>query len=396
VSGTMPSIASDVSAFQRISAVPSILRVIAETTGLRFVTIARVTDDSWTACAVLDQINFGIEAGGHLDVATTLCSEVRDCLTPVVIDKASDDPRYRDHRTPRMYGFESYIAVPIFRGNGDYFGTLCALDPEPAKVSEPRILHMMQSFAQLLSAQLEMEMEHGEREAALLDARATAELREQFIAVLGHDLRNPLSSMNMGAEVLLRRSSDKETQAIASRIRASGHRIARMVDDLLDFAHGRLGGGIPVDIREAGDVEAALRHVVAELKSAYPDRVIRFEMRGHGSVFCDRDRVAQLLSNLLANALTHGGASGIISVTAAVNEGSFMLAVSNEGPAIPPEILPRLFLPFSRAGAHGLQGGLGLGLYIASEIARSHGGTLDVVSEDGRTTFSFHLPARRA
>jgi signal transduction histidine kinase len=387
--------ASDIAAIQSIEAVPSILRVVSEMTGLRFVCIARVTHGSWTACAVLDKIDFGLKAGGELDVATTLCSVVRDSRLPVVIDKASEDPQYCAHITPRMYGFESYIAIPIFRANGDYFGNLCALDPLPARVKDNKILSTMKLFTELISLQLAAEERHRASHAALLGERETAELREQFIAVLGHDVRTPLSSIIAGADLLLRKGLDKDVSTIAERILRSGRRIAGLVDDVLDFARGRLGGGMFPELRDATDLEKDLRHVVAELQGANPDRLVRsrFEMRD--KVACDRNRMAQLLSNLLTNALTHGARDQPVDVDARSSDGLFVLSVTNQGTPIPAETIPRLFLPYSRATGEGRRAGLGLGLYITAEIARSHGGTIDVSSSAGTgTTFTFTLPAR--
>jgi signal transduction histidine kinase len=390
---TQAAIAHDLSAIARISSVPSILRVVSEMTGLRFVTIARVTKESWTACAVLDKIDFGLGVGGELDVTTTLCSEVRDCRRPIVIDQATADARYRDHRTPKMYGFESYIAVPIFRASGEYFGNLCALDPLPAKVSEPKVVSMLELFAQLISSQLEAEEQYGQREMALLNERETAELREQFIAVLGHDLRTPLSAILHGAEALRRIAPDPRAAPILERVRRSCGRISQLVDDVLDFARGRLGGGIPLAVREVKTLGDDLRHVVAELESAYPGRAINAAIDITASVFCDRARVAQLLSNLLANALTHGAPDTPVAVTAATRDGAFSLSVTNQGTPIPAETRSRLFQPYWRATKGAAQGGLGLGLYIAAEIARSHGGTLDVNSSAAGTTFTFRIPA---
>lgn len=147
----------DVAAIARLSAVPTILRVVTETTGLRLSLVARVTQDKWVACAVHDEIAFGLKAGDTLDVATTLCSKVRDTQVPVVIDHATEDSVYATHPTPKMYGFESYIAVPIFLADGAYFGNVCALDPLPAKVNQPKIVETMKLFAQLVSAQLAVE-----------------------------------------------------------------------------------------------------------------------------------------------------------------------------------------------------------------------------------------------
>ena len=221
------SITDDISAISRINAVPAILQVISETTGLRFAAVARVTEDSWTACAVLDRINFGLQVGGELDVTTTLCHEIHTSHETIIISKASEDLRYCDHHTPKMYGFESYISTPVFRTDGSFFGTVCALDPRPADLSEMPTVAMMESFAKLLAVQLEAEEQFEATEAALLDAQQTAELREQFIALLGHDLRNPLSSILSGAQLLIGRSKDASIAGVAEHMLTAPRRASR-------------------------------------------------------------------------------------------------------------------------------------------------------------------------
>lgn len=391
------SIAEDISAINRISSVPSILRVVSEITGLRFVTIARVTGDSWTACAVLDKIDFGLQAGSELDVTTTLCAEVRDSHVPVIVNHASEDGEYCSHPTPRMYGFESYIAVPIFRVDGEYFGNVCAFDPLPARLTDEKIVSTIKLFAELISVQLQAEEKHRASETALLSERETAELREQFIAVLGHDLRNPLSSIRLGTEILLQKPLDPQALSILERMRRSCARISKLVEDVLDFARGRLGSGIPLSLREVPDLEQDLGHVVEELRGAYPDRVVDCVMEIDGSVVCDRSRVAQLFSNLLGNAFMHGAPDEPVRVLASGNSGGFSLSVTNQGAPIPSETMSRLFQPFWRPTTETSQnGGLGLGLYIAAQIARSHGGALEVSSSATTgTTFTFRLPAAR-
>jgi PAS domain S-box-containing protein len=151
------AIAADIQAIGRIDAVSSILHILLENTGLGFAAVARVTETSWTACAVLDRIGFGLPVGGELEVATTFCSEIRASGTPIVFDKASEDAVYCTHPTPKMYGFESYIAVPIILRSGEVFGTICALDPKPAKLSDPKILKSLELFAELIASQLELD-----------------------------------------------------------------------------------------------------------------------------------------------------------------------------------------------------------------------------------------------
>jgi len=388
--------AADIATIGRIRAVPAILQVVRELTGLRFVAVARVTEDSWTACAVLDQLNFGLQVGGELDLATTLCHEIRQAHHSVVIDKASEDPLYRDHHTPRLYQFESYIAVPIFRTDGRFFGTLCALDPNPAPLKSSTIQSTMESFARMLALQIEAEENLQKTEAALKQERETAELREQFIAVLGHDLRNPLFAISASAEMLLRKLPDAANLQRARNILTSARRATKLVDDVLDFARGALGSGIPVNIEPCPDLEDALRHVISEVQSIHPDRTIASSIGDLHSVHCDRERVAQLLSNLVANAVAHGDPDGPIDISAQINEGQFVLSVKNQG-LIAEDALPHLFRPYSRpaSGTPRTGLGLGLGLYIASQIAQSHGGKLDVISTAQQgTTFTFSLPTR--
>jgi len=384
--------AADIATIGRISAVPAILQVIRELTGLRFAAVARVTEDSWTACAVLDQLDFGLQVGGELDVVTTLCHEIRAAHTSVVIDKASEDPLYRDHHTPRLYKFESYISVPVFRTDGRFFGTICALDPNPAQLKSSSIQSTMESFARMLALQIEAEENAQRTETALLQERETAELREQFIAVLGHDLRNPLFAISAGAEMLLRKHPDPAIEVRVRNILGSAQRATRLVDDVLDFARGRLGKGIPVDIQPCADLTEAVQQVVTEIRNVHPQRTIRASIGDLQGLPCDRARIAQLLSNLLANAVAHGDPEGDIEVIAQVEHGALMLGVKNQG-HIPEAVWPHLFQPYSRPSASTPQAGLGLGLYIASQIAQSHGGHLHVASTaQSGTLFTFSLP----
>ena len=390
------AITADLATIARINAVPAILQVICETTGMRFAAVARVTENNWTACAVLDNLGFGLGVGGELDVATTLCHEIRGSHQTIVIDKASEDARYCHHPTPRLYRFESYISVPVFRTNGSFFGTICALDPAPAALTGSAIQPMMESFARLLTIQIESEEAAQQTEAALKKELAIAELREQFIAVLGHDLRNPLFAITAGAELLVKRLGDARSRTIAEHILASGRRATELVRDVLDFARGRLGNGIMVNIQPCPDLDTALRQVASELQRVYPQRVIRLHIDDLSGMCCDRERITQLLSNLLANALNHGDANSPVDVSARIEQQVFTLGVHNQGVPIAPAVMAQLFQPFSRPLDGTPQSGLGLGLYIANQIALAHGGRMEVVSSrEAGTLFSLRLPLDR-
>ncbi|WP_235938775.1 GAF domain-containing sensor histidine kinase [Schauerella aestuarii] len=358
-----------------------------------FAAVARVTDERWIACAVNDAIGLGLSAGGELKLETTICDEIRGHRQPVVIDHVASDPSYREHHTPVMYGFQSYISVPIYRANGELFGTLCALDPHPAKVNTPATIVMFTSFADLIGAQLDAQDRAAASESALAEERKNSELREQFIAVLGHDLRNPLASIDAGAKLLRRRAADDRTLSIVTSMERSVGRMANLIDNVLDFARGRLGGGLMLNCDDSEPLEPALHQVVAELQSAWPERRIDTSIDQLGAVYCDRPRLAQLLSNLLGNALTHGSSDAPIVVEAYRLDDVLHLAVENAGAPIPPATIERLFQPFFRASAAPAQQGLGLGLYIVSEIAHAHGGTLSVVSDDHVTRFALTMPA---
>lgn len=386
----------DIAAVQSLKSVPTIMRVISDTTGMRWVGIAKVTGETWTLCAAHDRLDFGLSPGDRLPVKDTLCDRVRCDEAPIVIGCVSDHPVYRHHHVPEMYGFESYFSLPVSRADGTFFGTLCGFDPDRAAISDAKIVDMLGLFADLLSGQLDADSRLREARRALDASRENVDLREQFIAVLGHDIRTPLSSIMTGAEIVAARSSDAATMDVAKRIKRSAARIATLIDDVMDFARGKLGGGLPVTQRATDDLGATLTHVVAELQGAYPRSDLSCDISIQDPVVCDRDRVAQLLSNLVVNAIVHGRDGAGIMVRASGSGGGLRVSVANHGDPIPAETAARLFQPFRRGQENREPGGLGLGLYIACEIAKSHDGQLHVESADDRTVFTLTLPQRCA
>lgn len=384
---------TDIASIQAISSVPAILQAVAALTGLGFVCIARVTDDSWTNCAVLDKLDVGLKVGDQLDIATTFCEQVLGTGRPVVIDHVANDPRYRDHPSPRLYGFESYLSIPVMQPDGGYFGTLCALDPLPAQLSNSATLASMTLFAQLITTHLAIENKLTESQSALLNERETSELREQFIAVLGHDLRTPLGSILLGAELLENEALSDKSRSVLERMRLSARRMAGLVNDVVDFTRGRMGGGIVLNLQPERCLRAPLAQVVDELRGAFPERIIETDFALAMPVLCDVQRIQQLMSNLLKNALLYGDPSRPVRAGCTAAAGAFHFTVINHGPPMAPATIAQLFKPFWRATAHTPSEGLGLGLFIVAEIARSHGGRLDVSCADDETRFTFTLPA---
>jgi hypothetical protein len=391
------AVAADVAAIGRIDVVPTLLRIVCDTTGMGFSAIARVTGGTWTACAVQDGLGFGLAPGAQLEIGSTLCRESRAARAPIVIDHASEDPRYRDHHTPRTYGIESYISVPIILPSGEYFGNLCAIDPRPAQVSDPRIVGMFTGFAELIAGQLASDRANASQHRALASERAERELREQFIAILGHDLRGPLTGVLAGAEYLQLPNAGLNPRAasVAGRIGSSARRMSRLIDDILDFAKGRLGGGFELRLSDVHDVGEALREVVSEHQMAHPDRQLVVNIDTSHPVRCDRGRLQQLVSNLLANALIHGSPTEPISLSANIDDASITVTVTNQGEPIPEASLANIFTPFWRSSTATGRRGLGLGLFICDQIAKAHGGSLEVISSrSSGTIFAARLPIR--
>jgi len=382
---------SDIDAIGDIAAVPTILDVICRTTGMGFAAVARVTDDRWIACSVVDNIDFGLRPGGELKLETTICNEIRANREAVVIDHVALDEAFVGHHTPAMYGFQSYISMPIIRRDGTFFGTLCAIDPKPAKLNNPEVIGMFKLFAELIATHLDSSERVAAAEATAKVERNLRDLREQFIAVLGHDLRNPLGSIVSGLRILQRSPDEAKRAQVMTMMEASAFRMGGLIDNVMDFARTRMGAGLKVPPVEPQSLQPVLEQVIAEFKAVQPHRRIETELSADVPVVADRQRLARLFSNLIGNALVHGDAGKPIRVTASTSEGEFVLSVANEGAAISAEAMDTLFQPFVRGNSENPTG-LGLGLYIAKEIARMHGGKLDVASTPDETRFTFSMP----
>jgi signal transduction histidine kinase len=401
---------NEIATVARLEALPDILQAVCRLTGMGFAAVARVTAERWIACNVLDLIGFGLAAGGELEVSSTICDDIRDLRCAVVIDHVAEDPVYCDHPTPLMYGFQSYISMPLLRRDGSFFGTLFAIDPAPRAVSGPHTTATFRLLADLAALRIDdallgqtdlapqqralrMERELADSAAALLDERQSAQLREQFIAVLGHDLRNPLSSISAGVSFIARAPGHAKVPAMLGIMEKSIARMDALIGNLLDLARGRLGGGMSVERRAEPQIATEFEQVVAELRAAWPARTIELSMAVRGPVYCDRIRIGQLLSNLVSNAITHGAPDQPVRIAVSDAQGPFELSVVNHGAPIAAHVLDNLFQPFFRGNGPHSQQGLGLGLFIAAQIAQAHGGTLEASSCEQLTRFTFRMPA---
>jgi PAS domain S-box-containing protein len=225
--------------------------------------------------------------------------------------------------------------------------------------------------------------------SSLTAERELSEFREMFIGILGHDLRSPLASISVAAHMLQERGRlDEQDAALVGRITRSGQRMANMIAQLLDLTRGRLGGGFPLECKQT-DLEKLIRAVVEEF-----DATVQVEADGDLTGVWDPGRISEVVSNLVGNAIQYATRGTAVVVRARADDAHVILEVSNQGDPIPANVLPFIFEPFRRARQKekSATGNLGLGLYIARQIALSHGGTLEGRSRDGTTTFVMRLP----
>jgi phosphoserine phosphatase RsbU/P len=303
---------------------------------------------------------------------------------------------FETHLAPllRLQGFVNELALDLLHADGTKI-------PVIANAAEKRDQQNRHLFTRLT---LFKAVERRAYERQLLDARDKAEaavgaeqetavLREQFIAVLGHDLRNPLAALGAGVRMLAERESLSERGGIVVKeMNASIARANALVTNLLDFARGRLGGGLSLNPVPDQELAPILEQVVAEIRTVTADLAILTDLAVAELVDCDPSRIAQLASNLVSNAVTHGAPGIPIEVEAATTGGRFILSVTNGGTPIPPEARAQLFQPFFRGAVRRSKQGLGLGLFIVNEIAKAHGGKMEVSSTEDRTRFTFAMP----
>jgi len=253
--------------------------------------------------------------------------------------------------------------------------------------------HILKSKVEVF---IQLEQRKAEVARELAQKTETLRLNEMFTAMLGHDLRGPLSAIMMDAVMLEKRATDDKARRSAARTLEAAKRMSRMIVEMLDLARARLAGGIPVR-REPCDLRALIEQVIEEQRAATPDRAIEFAYRGDFGGTWDADRVAQLASNLIANGVQHGErATPVDCLLDGTAADAVVLSISNGG-LVPEDLMPSIFDPFrSRESYKARSDGLGLGLYIADQIARAHGGDVSVSSPRalGRTTFHARMSRR--
>lgn len=310
---------------------------------------------------------------------------------------------YETHFAPllRMQGFFHEVALDFSRADGSRIPVLANAvqkTDEHGEVLQTRIAVFQATSRrkyerELCEAQQAADGSRKELESMNRALTETGRLREEFVAILGHDLRNPLASIGSGTRILGKEELSPRGRQVLGLIDHSVERMGKLISDILDFTRGRLGGGLVVIRTRETELGKELEQVVAEIGSA-SGRKIHCRIDLPSATFVDVGRIAQLASNLLGNAVVHGAEDNPVELVAFMDGQDIVISVSNYGEPIPSEIKERLFQPFFRGpdstGKH--EQGLGLGLHIANEIAKAHGGILSVNSSFGKTAFEFRMP----
>lgn len=236
-----------------------------------------------------------------------------------------------------------------------------------------------------------------------LEPRALVErldFEELLIAMVGHELRNPLAAISFAITLLREQDTlaPQRTRSLYERIHESSQRANRLISELLDFAAVREGRALLLD-RRRGDFHDLVRAAVAEVRQVCPQRRINLQAHGDGAGRWDGDRIAQIVINLLNNALAYSPEESPVRVSTQGGGATVVLTVHNAGAPIPRKLLPQVFQPLVRGehGTAGARGGLGLGLHIVDLVVRAHGGTIDVSStKTNGTIFKVTLPRAAA
>lgn len=297
---------------------------------------------------------------------------------PHLTNEVLNDPRVSDKEWARREGMIAFAGYPLMIEDR-LVGVLALFARHALTVSA---LQALASVADQIALAIDRAWGEEALRQSELRYRQASEFEQQILGIVSHDLRNPLSIISLSSTLLLERDGlDERGTQVVRRIQSSADRAARMIRDLLDFTQARLGGGIPVHPRPV-DLHSVVRQVVEETRTAFPEREIELEQRGPGAGTWDADRLAQVLSNLVANALNYSPRDTGVSIRTNGDTDTFELEVRNGGEPIPAEVLPTLFRPMQRGANHSDRSArsVGLGLYIVREIVTAHGGEVSLSS----------------
>ena len=422
----------DIDDIGQIPIIATLLNVICQTTGMGFAAVARVTDDRWVTCSVRDDIGFGLKPGDELEIRTTICNEIRQSEIAVTIDHVDEDPQFYDHHTPRQYGFQSYISVPIMRRDGTFFGTLCAIDPEPHIVSSPAVTGMFELFSDLISfhlnaiqsvkeTALKLEEEKGFKEALEVQVKdRTTELVEKnktlvtlnkeleaFAYISSHDLQEPLRKIQTISSILLETESGNLTakgKDYFKRMQDAAKRMQTLINDLLAYSRTNIASGVFEDT----DLNLLLGEVLLDLKEEIEQSHAKIIVKDMCLAHIIPFQFRQLVYNLVGNSLKFKSAkrSLEIHITSRIVHSTILnipnltpdtnychISIADNGIGFEQQYSEKIFEVFQRLHDRTHFEGTGIGLAIVKKIVDNHHGIITATSQLGQgATFDIYIP----
>lgn len=370
----------------------------------RILVLAPTGRDAKLACEVLSQAGFEARA---CETVEALCAEIEHGVGAILIAEEALTPHAQGCLAAALKGQPAWSDLPVvvLAGKANRHGAALRVQQllgvlgnvtfieRPMQV--PTLVTAVRSALRARTRQYAARATLQALERQEVEARQRADFEQQLIGIVSHDLRNPLHAILLSTASMVNRPGlDERMGKNLQRIRTSADRAVRLIRDLLDFTQARLGGGIRVEPTDT-DLNEVVRAVADELEQAHPEGRIALSTAADGKGRWDPDRVAQIVSNLLSNALTYGAPGSIIEARTHSDTESVTFEVHNQGDPIPEEVRARLFQPLERGHVRGdtSSRSIGLGLFIVQHVVHAHGGTVSVESRAGAgTRFTVRLP----
>lgn len=416
---------SEVKAVQQIPIIQTLLDVISRITKMGFAAVARVTEDRWITCSVADKINFGLIPGDELKVETTICHEIRQSHQAVIIDNVEKDELFCKHHTPAMYGFQSYISVPIFRKDGSFFGTLCAIDLNPAKLNTPEVIGMFKLFADLISFHLQAIEQIEESEKKLITEREertkaleqkNAELQkmneelESFAYIASHDLQEPLRKIQTFSSRIFDKDYDvlsEEGKQYINRMNKSVKRMQTLIIDLLTYTQVNEYDQVFKDT----DLNSIVEEIKQEFTDDHNDKNVIIKITEMCNAYVIPFQFHQLLYNLVGNSIKFSkpDLEPVIQISCSVEKGNNAasekllpeknychITISDNGIGFDPKYHEKIFKVFQRLNGKEEYAGTGIGLAIVKKIIDNHKGFITATAEINKgARFDIYIPQTR-
>lgn len=437
------SVSDDVRKIGQIPIVPKLLDIVCQVTKMRFAAVARVTEEQWVVCSVIDNIRFGLQPGDELDVKKTICDEIRDSHKIVVSNDAENDPEYKDHPVPKLYGIKSYISVPILTSDGKFFGTLCAFDFEKRDVKNDETIAMFTSFAEIIAYQLEMldlmqdntlalasqkavgkvlqssyntqsldlaqsnrnlaesttlvleqqkELEGNQRSLRLM-----ADEIDSFSYISSHDLQEPLRKIQMISKMIHDDGSNSLSIKSAEnllKIDRAAERMRMLINDLLTFNTNSKGKNKFVHT----DLRALVDQLVSEMDDEFSRSKAQIEISGHCELFAIPFQIRQAIYNLLSNSIKFSKSSVAPRITVTIGkempptesgqsdlpfENYGYISVEDNGIGFNMQFKEKIFQIFEQLNDVPANKSTGIGLAIVRRVVDNHTGIISVQGETG-------------